>query len=46
MKQKLGDIVVSKKGVEVGSEAYADKGKDFARVSDFSIYGFVFYFTN
>jgi hypothetical protein len=37
--EKLGDIVSVKKGVEVGSEAYADEGKDFIRVSDFTIYG-------
>lgn len=37
--EKLGDIVLVKKGVEVGSEAYADEGKDFIRVSDFTIYG-------
>ena len=37
--QKLGDIVSVKKGVEVGSEAYAEEGKDFIRVSDFTIYG-------
>ena len=35
----LIDIVSVKKGVEVGSEAYSDKGKLFVRVSDFSIYG-------
>lgn len=37
--EKLGDVVSTKKGVEVGSEAYADEGKDFIRVSDFTIYG-------
>lgn len=37
--EKLGDIVSVKKGVEVGSEAYTDDGKDFIRVSDFTIYG-------
>jgi hypothetical protein len=37
--EKLGDIVSAKKGVEVGSEAYADEGRDFIRVSDFTIYG-------
>lgn len=37
--EKLGDIVSAKKGVEVGSEAYAEEGKDFIRVSDFTIYG-------
>lgn len=37
--EKLGDIVSVKKGVEVGSEAYAEEGKDFIRVSDFTIYG-------
>lgn len=37
--EKLGDIVSVKKGVEVGSEAYAEEGRDFIRVSDFSIYG-------
>ncbi len=37
--EKLGDIVSAKKGVEVGSEAYTEEGKDFIRVSDFTIYG-------
>lgn len=37
--EKLGDIVSAKKGIEVGSEAYAEEGKDFIRVSDFTIYG-------
>ncbi len=37
--EKLGDIVLVKKGVEVGSEAYTEEGKDFIRVSDFAIYG-------
>lgn len=37
--EKLGDIVSVKKGVEVGSEAYSEEGKDFIRVSDFTIYG-------
>lgn len=39
LQEKLGDIVSAKKGVEVGSEAYAEEGKDFIRVSDFTIYG-------
>lgn len=34
-----GEIVKWKKGVEVGTEAYTETGKDFVRVSDFSIYG-------
>lgn len=37
--EKLDDIVLIKKGVEVGSEAYTEEGKDFIRVSDFTIYG-------
>lgn len=37
--EKLGNIVSAKKGVEVGSEAYGEEGKDFIRVSDFTIYG-------
>lgn len=32
-------MVKWKKGVEVGTEAYTETGKDFVRVSDFSIYG-------
>lgn len=34
-----GEIVKWKKGIEVGTEAYTEIGKDFVRVSDFSIYG-------
>ena len=34
-----GEIVGWKKGVEVGTEAYSETGKDFIRVSDFSVYG-------
>ncbi len=34
-----GDIVKWKKGIEVGTEAYVEKGKDFIRVSDFSTFG-------
>lgn len=34
-----GEIVKWKKGVEVGTEAYTETGKDFVRVSDFSIHG-------
>ncbi len=37
--KELGDIASAQKGVEVGSEAYLDSGKDFVRVADFSIYG-------
>lgn len=37
--EKLGEIVSVKKGAEVGSEAYADGGKDFVRVSDFTVFG-------
>lgn len=33
------DVLSWKKGVEVGSESYVDKGYDFIRVSDFGIYG-------
>ena len=33
------NILNWKKGVEVGSDAYTEKGKDFIRVSDFSIFG-------
>lgn len=32
-------MVKWKKGVEVGTEAYTETGKNFVRVSDFSIYG-------
>ncbi|MCA9351703.1 restriction endonuclease subunit S [Patescibacteria group bacterium] len=35
----VANIFSRKKGVEVGSEAYVDKGKDFIRVSDFSEQG-------
>jgi len=35
----VGEMVKWKKGVEVGTEAYTETGKDFVRVSDFSIYG-------
>jgi len=34
-----GEMVKWKKGIEVGAGAYTEKGKDFVRVSDFSIYG-------
>lgn len=34
-----GEIVKWRKGVEVGTEAYTETGKDFVRVSDFSING-------
>jgi hypothetical protein len=34
-----GEVVKWKKGVEVGTEAYTETGKDFVRVSDFSIFG-------
>lgn len=34
-----GEMVKWKKGFEVGTEAYTETGKDFVRVSDFSIYG-------
>lgn len=34
-----GEIVKWKKGIEVGTDAYMETGKDFIRVSDFSIYG-------
>jgi restriction endonuclease S subunit len=37
--ERLGDLVSVKKGVEVGSDAYTEEGKDFVRVSDFTIYG-------
>ena len=33
------EMVKWKKGIEVGTEAYTETGKDFIRVSDFSIYG-------
>jgi restriction endonuclease S subunit len=33
------EMVKWKKGIEVGTEAYTETGKDFVRVSDFSIYG-------
>lgn len=33
------NIVRWKKGIEVGSDAYTDEGKQFVRVSDFSIFG-------
>jgi len=35
----VGEIIKWKKGIEVGTEAYTEKGKEFIRVSDFSIYG-------
>jgi len=35
----VSEIVEWKKGVEVGTDAYSERGKDFVRVSDFSIYG-------
>lgn len=35
----LGNMVDWKKGIEVGAEAYCDTGKDFVRVSDFSVFG-------
>lgn len=35
----VGEMVKWKKGIEVGTEAYTETGKDFVRVSDFSIYG-------
>lgn len=35
----VGEVVNWKKGIEVGTEAYTETGKDFIRVSDFSIYG-------
>ena len=37
---EVGELVNWKKGFEVGSEQYLDKGLDFGRVSDFSINGF------
>lgn len=37
--KELAEIVSVKKGFEPGSEAYAEEGKLFVRVSDFSIYG-------
>jgi len=33
------DLISWKKGIEVGSEAYTEKGNEFVRVSDFSIFG-------
>lgn len=33
------NMVEWKKGVEVGSEEYTEEGKDFVRVSDFSVHG-------
>ncbi len=35
----VGNIVNWKKGVEVGSGAYTEEGKDFVRVSDFTKFG-------
>ncbi len=35
----IGNIITWKKGIEVGSEAYQEKGKGFLRVSDFSKFG-------
>lgn len=37
--QLLGDLVTMKKGVEPGSEAYAEEGKLFIRVSSISKFG-------
>ncbi|KKR15266.1 MAG: hypothetical protein UT42_C0006G0003 [Candidatus Falkowbacteria bacterium GW2011_GWA2_39_24] len=37
----IGEIIKWKKGIEVGTEAYAETGKDFIRVSDFSDYGII-----
>jgi len=34
-----GEMVKWKKGVEVGTEAYTETGKDFVRVSDFTVFG-------
>ncbi len=35
----VGDVVDWKKGIEVGSDAYTEQGKDFVRVSDFTEFG-------
>lgn len=37
--KRLGEIVTHKKGVEVGSEEYAEDGLPFIRIADFSIDG-------
>ncbi|MBU0647512.1 restriction endonuclease subunit S [Patescibacteria group bacterium] len=34
-----GEMVKWKKGVEVGTDAYTETGKDFVRVSDFTVFG-------
>jgi len=34
-----GEMVKWKKGVEVGTDTYTETGKDFVRVSDFSVFG-------
>ncbi len=35
----VGNIINWKKGIEVGTNAYTEDGKEFVRVSDFSIFG-------
>ncbi len=35
----VGNIVNWKKGIEVGTDAYTETGKEFVRVSDFSVFG-------
>jgi restriction endonuclease S subunit len=35
----VGNIVKWKKGIEPGTKAYTEQGKEFVRVSDFSIFG-------
>ena len=37
--EKVGEVLNWKKGIEVGSDAYSEQGKDFVRVSDFSKFG-------
>lgn len=39
--QKLGDLVLMKKGIEVGAEEYQEEGKVFIRVSSMTKFGIV-----
>lgn len=39
LRPSLGELASAKKGIEVGSEAYVNEGRDFLRVSDFTMYG-------
>lgn len=39
--RKLGDLVLMKKGIEVGAEEYQEKGKIFIRVSSMTKFGII-----